>query len=180
MNDARFQQTAHGFTKLTAVRSEAGAWRRCVAGEAPHAIVARVMGLDTFSIVTNGELDGLDALTAGATYGVGTNGDLQVGLSPTVARVVRSTAILVDLSTATASGSSDLSAINAAIAALQTAIAQTVIVAGGPTGSSNTVPVITYDAKGRLTEVTTATITASSIGAVSSAQARQYAWSVAS
>jgi len=180
VNDARFQQTAHGFTKLTAVRSEAGAWRRCVTGEAPHAIVARVMGLDTFSIVTNGELDGLDALTAGATYGVGTNGDLQTGITPTVARVVRSTTILVDLSVATTSTASELSALSAAIAALQSEVAETVIVAGGPTGSSNTVPVITYDAKGRLTEVTTATITASAIGAVSSAQARQYAWSVAS
>lgn len=38
--------------------------------------------------------------------------------------------------------------------------------AGGPTGSSSIVPVITYDAKGRLTAVSTATITASAIGAV--------------
>lgn len=34
-----------------------------------------------------------------------------------------------------------------------------VIVAGGPTGSATVTPVITYDAKGRLTAVTTATIT---------------------
>ena len=33
-----------------------------------------------------------------------------------------------------------------------------VISAGGPTGSTSVVPVITYDAKGRLTAVTTATI----------------------
>jgi len=43
-----------------------------------------------------------------------------------------------------------------------------VITAGGPTGSSSVVPVITYDAKGRLTTVTTATITAASIGATAS------------
>ena len=180
MNDARFQQTAHGFTKLTAVRSEEGAWRRCVAGETPHAIVARVFGIDTFAIVTNGELDGLENLTAGATYGVGTNGDLQVGVTPVVARVVRSTTLLIDLSVAASGGTTDLSGINAAIADLQDAVAQTVIAAGGPTGSANTVPVITYDAKGRLTAVTTATITAAAIGAASLAQARQYAWSVAS
>lgn len=42
------------------------------------------------------------------------------------------------------------------------------IVAAGPIGSGNTVPVITYSAKGLLTAVTTATITPSSIGAVSS------------
>ncbi len=42
------------------------------------------------------------------------------------------------------------------------------IVAGGPTGSANTVPVITYNAQGQLTAVTSATITPSSIGAVSS------------
>lgn len=40
-----------------------------------------------------------------------------------------------------------------------------VITAGGPTGSSSVVPVITYDAKGRLTAVSTATITPSAIGA---------------
>ena len=38
-----------------------------------------------------------------------------------------------------------------------------VITAGGPTGSSTIVPVITYDAKGRLTAVTTASI--SGVGA---------------
>jgi hypothetical protein len=40
-----------------------------------------------------------------------------------------------------------------------------VITAGGPTGSASVVPVITYDAKGRLTTVTTATITPAAIGA---------------
>ena len=39
------------------------------------------------------------------------------------------------------------------------------ITAGGPTGSSSVVPVITYDAKGRLKTVTTATITPAAIGA---------------
>jgi hypothetical protein len=39
------------------------------------------------------------------------------------------------------------------------------ITAAGPTGSSSVVPVITYDAKGRLTTVTTATITPAAIGA---------------
>lgn len=39
--------------------------------------------------------------------------------------------------------------------------------AGGPTGSTSVVPVITYDAKGRLTTVTTATVTPAAIGAVS-------------
>lgn len=42
-----------------------------------------------------------------------------------------------------------------------------VISAGGPTGSASVVPVITYDAKGRLTAVTTATITPAAIGALS-------------
>ena len=46
-----------------------------------------------------------------------------------------------------------------------------VITAGGPTGSSSVTPVITYDAKGRLTAVTTATITPAAIGAVSSVSA---------
>jgi hypothetical protein len=41
------------------------------------------------------------------------------------------------------------------------------IVAGGPTGSASVVPVITYDAKGRLTAVSTATITPAAIGAPS-------------
>ena len=40
-----------------------------------------------------------------------------------------------------------------------------VITAGGPVGGAATVPVITYDAKGRLTAVATATITPASIGA---------------
>ena len=43
-----------------------------------------------------------------------------------------------------------------------------IIVAGGPTGSTSVVPVITWDAKGRLTAVTTATITPASIGAQAS------------
>lgn len=42
----------------------------------------------------------------------------------------------------------------------------TTVTAGGPTGSGTVVPVITYDAKGRLTAVTTATITAAGIGAI--------------
>jgi hypothetical protein len=42
------------------------------------------------------------------------------------------------------------------------------ITAGGPTGSASTVPVITYNAAGQLTAVTTATITPSAIGAVAS------------
>jgi large repetitive protein len=46
-----------------------------------------------------------------------------------------------------------------------------VITAGGPIGSSSIVPVITYDAKGRLTTVTTAAITPASIGALSGAGA---------
>jgi len=41
------------------------------------------------------------------------------------------------------------------------------ITAGGPTGGAATVPVITYDAKGRLTAVSTATITPAAIGAAS-------------
>ena len=39
-----------------------------------------------------------------------------------------------------------------------------VITAGGPIGSATTIPTITYDAKGRLTVVSTATI--SSVGSV--------------
>jgi hypothetical protein len=42
-----------------------------------------------------------------------------------------------------------------------------VITAGGPTGGAATVPVITYDSKGRLTAVTTASITPAAIGASS-------------
>lgn len=47
----------------------------------------------------------------------------------------------------------------------QAATLASVIVAGGPTGSASVVPVITHDAKGRLTAVTTATITPAAIGA---------------
>lgn len=43
------------------------------------------------------------------------------------------------------------------------------IAAGGPTGSATTVPVITYNAQGQLTAVTTATITATALGALKSA-----------
>lgn len=43
-----------------------------------------------------------------------------------------------------------------------------VIAAAGPVGGAATVPVITYDAKGRLTSVSTATITPASIGALAS------------
>jgi hypothetical protein len=49
----------------------------------------------------------------------------------------------------------------------QVATLASVITPGGPTGSSSVVPVITYDAKGRLTTVTTATITPAAIGAPS-------------
>ena len=44
-----------------------------------------------------------------------------------------------------------------------------VITAAGPIGSGTTVPVITYDAKGRVTEVTTAAITPAGIGAAAAA-----------
>jgi hypothetical protein len=49
----------------------------------------------------------------------------------------------------------------------QAATLASVIAAAGPTGSASVVPVITYDAKGRLTTVTTATITPAAIGAPS-------------
>jgi hypothetical protein len=49
----------------------------------------------------------------------------------------------------------------------QAATLASVITAAGPTGSASVVPVITYDAKGRLTTVTTATITPGAIGAPS-------------
>lgn len=118
MLEARFQQAAHGFNKLTAVRSEAGAWRRCTAGETPHGIVARVYGTDTFSIVTNGELDGLENLPTGGTYAVGTNGDMVVSATGIVARVVRSTTLLIDLSSTATGTSTDLSGINSALSDL--------------------------------------------------------------
>lgn len=51
-------------------------------------------------------------------------------------------------------------------ASLATTLAST-ITAGGPTGGAATVPVITYDAKGRLTAVTTAAVTPAAIGAPS-------------
>jgi hypothetical protein len=47
----------------------------------------------------------------------------------------------------------------------QAATLASVIAAGGPIGSASAVPVITYDAKGRLTTVSTATITPAAIGA---------------
>lgn len=53
-----------------------------------------------------------------------------------------------------------------------------IITAGGPTGSSSVVPVITYNVKGRLTAVTTATITPASIGAASSSHTHSLAGDV--
>lgn len=43
-----------------------------------------------------------------------------------------------------------------------------IITAGGPIGSASVVPVVTWDAKGRLTSVSTATITPAAIGALAS------------
>lgn len=64
-----------------------------------------------------------------------------------------------------------VTATDASITIAGTATAPTVglpntISAAGPIGSTSVVPVITYDAKGRLTAVTTATITPAAIGAV--------------
>ena len=42
---------------------------------------------------------------------------------------------------------------------------------GGPVGSASTVPVVTWDTKGRVTALSTATVTAASVGAVSTAVA---------
>ena len=81
------------------------------------------MGLDTFSVVTNGELDGLFGLTLSDTYGVGANGDLTIGALPVVARVVRDTTVLVDFSTASSSGGSVSSS---DVYNLSTTLAQTV------------------------------------------------------
>jgi len=49
----------------------------------------------------------------------------------------------------------------------QAATLASIITAGGPIGSSSVVPIITYDAKGRLTSVSNATITPAAIGAPS-------------
>ena len=117
MNESRFQQTNHGFTKLTAVRSEAGSWRRCKPGETFDGIVARVYGRDTFGIVPVGELNGLDGLTPGTTYAVGVNGDLTVSASGIAARAVNATTLLV-ANTSSTSGTVDVSGIDAAITAI--------------------------------------------------------------
>lgn len=80
------------------------------------------------------------------------NSDGTLTISPTTGAVVASRAAITgDVSVPVASN----------VATLASTIA-----AGGPTGSSSVVPVITYDAKGRLTTVTTATITPASISAV--------------
>lgn len=54
-----------------------------------------------------------------------------------------------------------------------------VLAAGGPTGSASVVPVITYNAKGQLTAVTTATITPAAIGAVDTATYAAHTHSIA-
>lgn len=54
------------------------------------------------------------------------------------------------------------------LAADRTLSIASTITAGGPTGSTSVVPVITYNAQGQLTAVTTATITPAAIGAVAS------------
>lgn len=81
-----------------------------------------------------------------------TNSDGTIVITGTgVAPVISRAAITGDVAVNAASNTSTLAAI---------------ISAGGPTGSASVVPVITYDAKGRLTAVSTATITPSAIGAV--------------
>lgn len=86
-----------------------------------------------------------------------TNADGTITITGTaVAPVVSRAAVTGDVSIPAGSNTSTLAA---------------TIVAGGPTGSASVVPVITYDAKGRLTAVSTATITASAIGAVASVTA---------
>ncbi len=54
-----------------------------------------------------------------------------------------------------------------------------IVTAGGPTGSASVVPVITYNAKGRITAVTTATITPAAIGAVDTATYSAHTHSIA-
>jgi hypothetical protein len=110
MDYPRFNQTDHGFSKLTAVRLESGGWRRCVASELPHAIVARTFGPNTFAIVVAGEIDGLTDIVVGGEYGVGSNGDLTIGSTPVVGIGSRATSLVaINLSSSSSGSSVDLS-----------------------------------------------------------------------
>lgn len=86
-----------------------------------------------------------------------------LGYTPTNAAIVPSTTptagqILVGNAGGTAYAPVSVSG-DATLASTGALTLASVIVAGGPTGSATVTPIITYDAKGRLTTVTSATIT---------------------
>ncbi len=171
MSESRQAQQAHGFKKLTPVVTDGGLWRRCLAGEQPHGIVSRVNGLDTFTITTNGEIDGLTGLSAGATYGVSPTFELEINGSPSVGKATSTTSLLINLAsfssaTASTASSAQLFSLQSTVASLVTTVA-----------TNNTANVATDNAQ--QTQIDALTVSVSSLTNVK-AQSRAYAWSVAS
>jgi hypothetical protein len=171
MTETRQAQTAHGFAKLTAVVTDGGLWRRCRAGEQAHGVISRVTGLDTFTVATAGEIDGLVALTAGALYGVGPTGDLIVNGTPLVGKATSTTSLLVN-TPSFAGGASDTSN-TSTLYQIQTDLTTlTAVVA------SNNLANLAVDAT-QQTQIDALTVSMSSLTNIR-AQSRAYAWSVAS
>lgn len=105
---------------------------------------------------TNGQMDVANGNIAANTSNISSN----------TSRITTNTAnIATNTSNISALQSSVTNASNLTSGTIPDARLSNTITAGGPTGSSSTVPVITYDAHGRLTAVTTASIAASGIPA---------------
>jgi hypothetical protein len=102
--EQRFQQSRHGFVKLSAIFRDTSGWRIVRTGEVPTAIVSRVYGLDTFAAVSSNELDGLEDIVVGGRYGPNPSGVLTIDVTPAYAVGVTPRSVFINLSGQSASG----------------------------------------------------------------------------
>ena len=119
----------------------------------------------TLTALTVGSLAGLLKATAGVISAATAGTDY---LTPTGSGAGLTSLNASNLSSGTVPAA-QMPALTGDVTTTAGAVATTlasVITAAGPIGSTSVVPVITYDAKGRLTTVTTATITPAAIGAL--------------
>lgn len=168
----RISETAHGWDLFTVVRWDGAAWILPLADNEDDVddlfVVAQIVSDDEVLAVGWG-LMCVSGLTQYTTYYLSdTNPGELVNTAPTnPASAVR--AVLYALPNNVAIVLGPVGAGSAGSGSVTNADLDDIIVAGGPIGSTSTVPVLTWNAKGRLTVVTSATITPGSIGAASAA-----------
>jgi len=100
-------QPKHGLAAYRFVVSDSGKFRLAQPGDTPDGIVSSISDGDRFNVETTGEAKLSKAsLSPGTSYGVGTDGVLDSGASPTYAKATATDTVLLQQGPGTANGGS--------------------------------------------------------------------------